>query len=139
MSIKDTLHTVVTKVSQNLVNVENALKQAEAPIVQADHEAVAAAKTLLAKFGHPQAAVQILQNVAQLDALTDTKTEMKAMIVGLEHLLTKGGDDIEAELEKLLHHNEQQAQSPLSDSGAANSSDSGADAGAGSEAATPAA
>lgn len=134
MSIKETLATVVHKVSQNLVNVENALKQAEATIVQADEEAVAAAKTLLAKFGHPQAAVQILQNVAQLDALTDTKKEMHAMIAALEVHLTN--DTAVAESQKVLDTNATVASSPLSESGAADSAGGVADAGQVSEAAT---
>jgi predicted enzyme involved in methoxymalonyl-ACP biosynthesis len=137
MTIRSTLTTVIDKVSQNLVNVENALKQAEATIVQADEEAVAAARTLLAKFEHPQAAIQIIQNVAQLSALADTKTEMKAMIAALEvHL---GSDHAVSESQKALDANEAVANSPLSESGSTDAGDTAVDTGRSSEAATPAA
>lgn len=91
MSIKETLDTVIHKVAQNKVNVNNALAQAQATIIQADEEVIAAAKVLLKKFEHPQAAIQILQNVAQIDALTDTSKEMDAMIAGLQVLLLDEG------------------------------------------------
>lgn len=137
MTIRSTLATVIDKVSQNLVNVENALKQAEATVVQADEEAVAAARTLLAKFEHPQAALQIIQNVAQLTALADTKAEMKAMIAALEvHL---GSEDAVAESQKVLDSGATVTESPLSQSGAEDSAAAGHDAGQSSEAATPAA
>lgn len=137
MTIRSTLATVIDKVSQNLVNVENALKQAEATVVQADEEAVAAARTLLAKFEHPQAALQIIQNVAQLTALADTKAEMKAMIAALEvHL---GSEDAVAESQKVLDSGATVTESPLSQSGAKDSAAAGDDAGQSSEAATPAA
>ena len=116
MSIKATLNTVISKVAANLVNVENALKQAEATVVQADEEVVNAAKVLLAKFEHPQAAMQILQNVAQLSALADTKKEMHAMIAALEVHLTN--EDAVNESQKVLDQNATVTSSPLSESGA---------------------
>lgn len=127
MSIENTLAVVIQKVAANKVNVNNALAQARATIVQADPEAVEAAKLLLKKFEHPQAVMQIVQNVAQIDALSDTSNEMDAMIAGLEVLLTQPNALLDAQ--KVLDTNASVTDSPLSESGGAGGTDQVADAG----------
>ena len=112
MPIQETLHIVIEKVAANRVNVRNALTQAENTITQADEEAVAAAKVLISKFSNPQGAVQILQNVFQIDNLRDTLTEMDAMIAGLEVLLTE--PKIVDVAQRVLNDNATVTDSPLS-------------------------
>lgn len=137
MAIQDTLNTVISKVAANRVNVKNALAQAEATIVQADDEAVAAAKVLIEKFGNPQGAIQILQNVAQVDAFRETLEEMNAMIAGLEVLLTHPASIEDAA--KALTANAETADSPLSQPASEDSSLESADAAAGEAASAPSA
>jgi hypothetical protein len=135
--IKDTLNVVLQKVAANKVNVNAALAQAQATIVQADEETVAAAKVLIAKFSNPQGAMQILQNVYQIDALADTSKEMDAMIAGLQTVLTNESAAEAAALQ--LAANVGAANSPLSGAGAVSGVDPVADAGQSSEAAPSAA
>lgn len=119
MAIKETLDTVIQKVAANKVNVNNALKQARDTLVQADDEAIAAAKVLIAKFGNPQGAVQIVQNVYQVDALKETSDEMDAMIAGLQTLLVN--ESTLASAEHQLKANTEVVDDPLLGAGGINS------------------
>lgn len=129
MAIKETLDTVIQKVVANKVNVNNALRQAQDTLVQADDEAIAAAKVLLKKFEHPQAAIQILQNVAQIDALTETSNEMDAMIAGLQTVLVE--ERVLQNAETQLKANTEASLSPLPGAGGVIGADALADTGAG--------
>lgn len=119
--IKDTLNIVIQKVVANKVNVNAALAQAKATIVQADEAVVASAKVLIAAFGTPQAAGQILANVYQLDALAETAAEMDAMIAGLQTVLVEERILKNAELQ--LAANTGVANSPLLGAGGISDAD----------------
>ncbi len=137
MSTKDTLNVVLQKVVQNKVNVNNALNQARLSITQADPEAVAAAKVLIAKFVHPQGVQQIVQDVYQVEALADTVGEMDTMIAMFEVALTDA--DILEATESQLKARAEASASPLSGAAGVSVAGAVADTGATSEAATPAA
>lgn len=136
--IKDTLNVVLQKLATNKINVNAALAQAQATIIQADEETVAAAKVLIAKFGNPQGAGQILQNVYQIDALADTSAEMDAMIAGLQAVLV---DEtvLKNASAQLSANTEMGLDSPLLGAGAVSGVEPVVDAGQSSEAASAAA
>lgn len=130
--IKDTLNIVLQKVAANKINVNAALAQAQATIVQADEETVAAAKVLIAKFSNPQGAMQILQNVYQIDALADTSKEMDAMIAGLQAVLVDE-TALKNASAQLSANTEMGLDSPLLGAGAVSGAEPVVDAGQSSE------
>lgn len=136
--IKDTLNIVLQKLATNKINVNAALAQAQATIVQADTETVDAAMVLIKKFGNPQGAGQILQNVYQIDALADTAKEMDAMIAGLQAVLV---DEtvLKNASAQLSANTEMGLDSPLLGAGAVSGVEPVVDAGQSSEAASAAA
>lgn len=134
MATKETLNIVLRKVVQNKVNVNNALNQAQLSITQADAEAIAAAKVLLKKFGSPQAAVQVMQDVHQVEALAETVSEMDAMIALFETALTDTG--ILAATDATLVARAEATKSPLPGAAGIGGDSTVADTGTPSEAAT---
>lgn len=134
MATKETLNVVLQKVVQNKVNVNNALNQSRLSITQASPEAVAAAKVLIKEFGNPQGAVQILQDAFQVEALADTANEMDAMIALFETALVD--PTLLDSVDKQITARAEASNSPLSGAGAVGSTDSVADTGSTSEAAS---
>lgn len=124
--ILDSLNTVMVNVAKNRKNVADALTSAETTAGSFSPDVAAALDLLLATFPTPQIAAQMLGARAQIDVLTQTASEMDAMIAALQVVIS---DEVLVEATQAQATvNAGATNSPLSDAAGSSESPAAAEA-----------
>lgn len=89
LHIVQTLETVLHKLTENIKNIGHQKKEAELRVETLKPEVLAAFKVILAEFGTPQAASEVLGTVGSLEMLKDMEAEVTTLIATVQHTASK--------------------------------------------------